>query len=649
MTPALDEIFPYKEIRPTQAEMIRAIQAAITCGKHVALEGSTGMGKTISALCGILTSPKAKKRRIVYCSRTHKQMDRVIEELEALKGKMKVSGISLRGRREMCINPFVRRFTSGAADAAHVCGNLRKLGKCEFFENMDERSGMVDELQRAIATNPTLAEELIETCRDEGFCPYEVARGALGEVRVVAASYTYLFDPSIRPLFLRNMRADLSDLIIVLDEAHNLPDVAIELASDELTDFTVASAMREAREFEDDLAYQISEDIHGLLQELADEKIHDGEGEEIIEGKEFEERVDRFLEKAGVKTKFSNLAEALIESGEEHILIKLREGRAPRSAIRSVGAFLAAWCKTSEKTEFLHLISREQGRGERLTTKLEIQALDPRIITQPVVDGAYSTISMSGTLAPLEAYRDVVGLPADTTLARYPSPFPVENVLALVVKGVTTKETFRAKEMYEKMVARIAEVVKATPANVGIFAASYSVLQGLLDAGLAEKISKPLLVEERVMSSSKNDRLIKNFKAHAKKGGAVLLGVQGGRNSEGGDFPGDQMNAVIVVGIPYGRPTKRTEMLIEYYESQFPGKGKLYGYYLPAHRRMCQAAGRAHRLVTDRAAVIFMDWRVSTAFVKPSLPSWLRDRLDVVADQPGALTKHLQNFFGRNC
>ena len=279
------------------------------------------------------------------------------------------------------------------------------------------------------------------------------------------------------------------------------------------------------------------------------------------------------------------------------------------------------------------------------TIKLEIQALDSRIITQPVIDGAYSTINMSGTLAPLEAYRDVVGLPADTVLAHYPSPFPAENVLALVVKGVTTKETFRAREMYEKMVAKIAEVVKATPANVGIFAASYNVLQGLLDAGLAKHVSKPLFTEERVTSSSKNDRLIKNFKAHAKRGGAVLLGVQGGRNSEGGDFPGDQMNAVIVVGIPYGKPTKRTETLIKYYESQFPGKGKLYGYFLPAHRRMCQAAGRAHRLVTDKAAVIFMDWRVSTAFVKPSLPSWLRDRLDLVADQPGALTKCLQNFF----
>ena len=278
--------------------------------------------------------------------------------------------------------------------------------------------------------------------------------------------------------------------------------------------------------------------------------------------------------------------------------------------------------------------------------RLEVQALDPRIITQPLIDGSYATISMSGTLVPIEAYRDVIGLPADIVTAQYPSPFHEKNVLALVVRGVTTKETYRGPEMYEKLAERIAEVADAVPANIGVFTASYEVLEGLLGAGPADRIKKPLLVEEREMPSSKNDRLIRDFKSHADRGGAVLLGVQGGRNSEGGDFPGNQMNAVIVVGIPYGRPTKRTKTMIDYYESQFPDKGTFYGYYLPAHRRMCQAAGRAHRLVTDKAAVIFMDWRVATAFVRRSLPSWLRNRLEVVGDERGQLSRRLKAFFG---
>jgi DNA excision repair protein ERCC-2 len=277
--------------------------------------------------------------------------------------------------------------------------------------------------------------------------------------------------------------------------------------------------------------------------------------------------------------------------------------------------------------------------------KLEIQALDPRTITQPLIDGAYATISMSGTLVPLDAYRDIMGLPADTIMARFPSPFPEENVLAFVLRGVTTKETYRKPEMYEKLAERVAEAVASVPANVGVFTASYEVLEGLLDAGLLNKLEKPVFIEEREMSSSKNDRLVRDFKSWAGKGGAVLLGVIGGRNAEGGDYPGDQMNAVIVVGIPYGRPTKRTQTAIEYYESQFPGKGMFYGYYLPAHRRMCQAAGRAHRLLTDKAVVIFMDWRVATAFVKRSLPSWLRDKVEILKDEKGALRKRLRAFF----
>ncbi|MCS7131455.1 MAG: DNA repair helicase, partial [Hadesarchaea archaeon] len=238
-------------------------------------------------------------------------------------------------------------------------------------------------------------------------------------------------------------------------------------------------------------------------------------------------------------------------------------------------------------------------------------------------------------------------LPEDTVVAQYPSPFREENVLALVVRGVTTKETHRGPEMYARLVELIAEAVEAVPANVGVFTASYEVLEGLLAAGLEDRINKKLFVEEREMSSSKNDRLVRDFKSYANKGGAVLLGVIGGRNAEGGDFPGDQMNAVVVVGIPYARPTERVRAMVNYYESQFPGKGMFYGYYLPAHRRMCQAAGRAHRLLTDRAAVVFLDWRVATAFVKRSIPSWLRSRLEVVQGESGQLSRRLREFFGR--
>ncbi|TDA31818.1 MAG: DNA repair helicase, partial [Hadesarchaea archaeon] len=74
--------------------------------------------------------------------------------------------------------------------------------------------------------------------------------------------------------------------------------------------------------------------------------------------------------------------------------------------------------------------------------------------------------------------------------------------------------------------------------------------------------------------------------------------------------------------------------------------GRRYGYYLPAHRRLAQAAGRAHRLLSDRAAIIFLDERVFSPFVRGSLPGWMAERLRRVGE--GELRKRLEEFFREN-
>ena len=73
------------------------------------------------------------------------------------------------------------------------------------------------------------------------------------------------------------------------------------------------------------------------------------------------------------------------------------------------------------------------------------------------------------------------------------------------------------------------------------------------------------------MTSKGNEKMVQDFKARGDHGGAVFLGVQGGRTSEGVDFPGNQMNSVLVVGVPYAEPTPRVKAQIDYYERRFPG------------------------------------------------------------------------------
>ncbi|MBU7024119.1 MAG: DNA repair helicase, partial [Theionarchaea archaeon] len=191
----------------------------------------------------------------------------------------------------------------------------------------------------------------------------------------------------------------------------------------------------------------------------------------------------------------------------------------------------------------------------------------------------------------------------------------------------------------------VCEVIDNTPKNIGVFAASYEVLNGLLSAGLKLISSKPLFIESREYTSRQNDELVKSFKESSREEGAVLLGVMGGRNAEGEDFPGDQMNAVVLVGVPYAQPTSRVEAQIRYYGKVFPNKGKYYGYFLPAHRKLNQGAGRAHRMVTDKAAIIFLDERVIQPFVRKDIAQWMRSEMKILGDRDDVLGRMISQFF----
>jgi DNA excision repair protein ERCC-2 len=245
----------------------------------------------------------------------------------------------------------------------------------------------------------------------------------------------------------------------------------------------------------------------------------------------------------------------------------------------------------------------------------------------------------------MNAYVDLIGLPASTSRVKIPSPFKEENICVIVSNGVSTSMQNRTAAMYRKLNERISESIDSTPGNVGVFTASYKVLQGLVNNGIKELISRELFIERRNATSMENDKLISRFRSHADHDGAVLLGVAGGRNSEGQDFPGNDMNTVVIVGIPYARPTTRVKAQIEYMEQQFPNKGWIYGYQLPAMKRAAQAAGRPIRTLQDRGAIILLDNRYATSQIRGKMPEWIKKSIKVLPDKKGVIQQILNQFY----
>lgn len=89
--------FPYSSVRPHQDEFVTTVYNAVRDRRSVLIEGSNGLGKTISSLSAVVPIAIEKNLKILYVARTHRQHDRVIEELRAIYNKQHVSGISIRG------------------------------------------------------------------------------------------------------------------------------------------------------------------------------------------------------------------------------------------------------------------------------------------------------------------------------------------------------------------------------------------------------------------------------------------------------------------------------------------------------------------------------------------------------------------------
>ena len=629
--------FPYKTVRPIQDQFIEAVYNAVETKRSILIEGSNGLGKTISALSACLPTAIEKDLKILYVARTHRQHDRVMEELKVVCKKQQVSGVSLRGRYEMCPNHFASRQTFDAKSLMEVCELLKAKDRCPFYKNMEDETADFLEIKSEITCHPHKATEIQRICRKRRLCPYEVVKATLPEVNVVALSYLYVFDPVIRASFLRNIDSSLQNVILIVDEAHNLPDTAIEVSSSSLSLFVLRQAEAEARKF-----------LHGDIEHFA--KIMREEIENMTTGISRETVVapDSMIEIIRKQGSIANPRDFFEHAHEVGNTIRrglLSEGKNPRSYVHGMSEFMLRWLETLGDESFINLASRYMTREKVPTAKLEIVALDPARVTAPVFSSTYSNIVMSGTLQPLEAYTRITHLPENSVLDVLPSPFPLEHVLSLVSLGVSTAMEKRTPLMYQKIVRRIVEVSMNTPANTGIFAASFGVLESLISAGMEKTLSKPLFVERKGMTSKSNERLVSEFKACGESEGAVFLGVQGGRTSEGVDFPGNQMNSAVIVGVPYAEPTPRVKAQIDYYEKRFPKLGREYGYILPAMKKASQAAGRPIRTLEDRGAIVFLDYRFATTYCRGFLPSWVTNGLIVLPDTPGALGREISGFF----
>lgn len=620
--------------------MMTEIETAVGTGVNICAEAPNGFGKTCVTLSAILPWIKENAGKVLYCARTHRQLDRVMEEMLEISRHQDVSGVSFRGRRHMCLNQFVLENADIVAPISEVCGQLKATGRCSYYEKL-KKAGDPDELLEDLSGKVLTAPEIVKLAESKSMCPYEMAKRLARVVDVVALSYLYVFDPWILEVFIPELGTPPSKMVLVQDEAHNVPATALDSASDSLTVRVVRQATREVGDgpYKDTTSFEFCRALTRRMLELTSDMKENGE--KTVDPQEI---VDSVTTIAGLDST-DRVLHHMKDHGLEIKKSLLKAGKFPRSSIHRVGDFLLDWVKCAKREDFVFFLANmiESGEGKRVS--LDRVALNPTSVTSPILSMVHSSVAVSGTLSPLDAYAEMLGLGSDVVKATFQSPFAMKNRLGLVVHGLDTTFQNRSSSMYQRITSHCLAVVSATPGNTGIFTASYSIARSLIEAGLEKRLKRKLFIERPGMKGADNDRMIEDFKSRGERGGAVLLGVQGGRNSEGGDFPGPTMESVVVVGVPYAKLTPRVEALINYYDKVFNQRGKDYAYVLPAMTRAIQAAGRPVRRLDDRGAIVLLDQRFATPYLSRFIPSWLKETLQEVPDNPDVVAHRVESFF----
>ncbi|MEK6905427.1 MAG: ATP-dependent DNA helicase, partial [Nanoarchaeota archaeon] len=600
------DFFPYPKIRLEQGKLLQDIDEAFHNEKILLAHAPTGLGKTATVLSVALyhalgitkntnsgtpgASPVSEKKRVLFLTSRHTQHAIAVETLREIKQKgISFSSIDLVGKRSMCSQEIASLFGNDFND---FCKTVVAKGECEFYNNVRSKQQLTVEAKKALSDLqqqlPMHNQEIMNFSREQHMCGYEIAVAMARTATVIIADYNYLFNPHIQQNFFAKLDLELKDVIVIVDEGHNLPSRVIDILSSTLSSITIKNAVLEAKKFGYNGMLFWLQELMRILNELSETTKNDFGSKENLVAK------DNFISKVSAVVEYDELINELELAAEE---VRRKQ---KKSYLGGIAAFLEAW--KGEDKGFVRILAEKDGNYGPVTT-LSYQCLDPRLITEPIFKQIFTGVIMSGTLTPLFMYRDVLGITRGVE-KEYGSPFPPENKLSLVIPETSTKFNLRGEAMYQKIAATCSEAASLIPGNIAFFFPSYQ-----LRDKIAEYLrsSKKLFFEKKEMSVEDKNVFLAEFKSHKAQGG-ILLGVSGANFAEGVDFPGDLLNGVVVVGLPLGKPDLYTKELVKYYEEKF-GKGWDYGYIYPAMSKCIQSAGRCIRSETDKGAVIYLDER----------------------------------------
>ena len=620
----LEDFFAYDSFRPGQRELAQRVYQTCKDRRYLVAEAMSGLGKTAAVLCGTLLAAREENLRVLYACRTKREVTRVVEELSLLQTRRTLRAGYLFSKHDYCL--LMRRSSRPVPPESFkwYCNFNVSNNLCSYFLNLSLLGEELTDAVKETSSHVPIHSKLLERGEKLHVCPYELGRLATLQADITVIPYQYLFEEGARSVLTRESSTNASRTILVIDEAHNLRDFLRNSMTFTMTPELLGHAIAETRTFG-------LERLTGSLQRL-----------EGLVGKTLSGTKSWYLQK-------SSFIDEIREGHDEAWLANL--------IFELTACAGAAWYSVAAGKKLpLHVLKVGTFLGDLLASRdsetvilaksedsILLVDVDPTKRFTSATKDFHSVVLLSATISPCNLFIKSIGIEESrATVYRVEENLPI-SVRTVLDTGVTTRYRLRNQEMYQKIARKIVAIANSVRGSIGVFVPSYALLESLVPELTARAPEIETMVERRGLSNQDASQLIDDFKSKRR---SVLVGVQGGRFSEGEDFKGDLMDASVIVGLSLPPPSPALYAEYSYLKRSGPNDSYVTISLLPALRKAFQAAGRHLRNPGKRGMVFLLDSRFASPAVLELTPSWLTQ--DMVTGDYGdeEIERMTREFFG---
>ncbi|MFN3528118.1 MAG: hypothetical protein ACK4YO_03355, partial [Candidatus Altarchaeaceae archaeon] len=343
-------VFPYEKIREGQKEFLKDIVDTVNEGKILIAHAPTGIGKTAAVLGGTLKFAIENDKVILFLTPKHTQHLIVIDTLKKIKEKFNIGFYvsEIIGKQYLCM--FDEADEIPSSHFYDWCRAKKERDECEYIENINKIKTWNEDIKKILDEKEIIdSGKIKEISRNNKICAYEVAMKMAKISKVIICDYLYIFSKSIMETFLSRIEKNLNDLIIVVDEAHNLSQRIRETHSDSMSEKTIERALKESEKIKNENLQKFLFNLKKLLKEFEG---NDG-NEWRVEKEKFIERVEDIASVFDENFDYDDLIINLESIGEEILLQSDRH----ISYIKSISNFLYYWKNTGEN--FAKILRKE--------------------------------------------------------------------------------------------------------------------------------------------------------------------------------------------------------------------------------------------------------------------------------------------------